>query len=332
MKKILFMIACCLMATTENVLAQTGKIFLQHAGSITSAFNYNEMDKAIAAAAEGDTLFLSRGGFSESSTINKSISIIGSGADDNNSNRTYFEWNGSPTIKNETGAIGTVRFEGVYFINSIDVESSIDNLSFKKCYFQNGISLNNNNAIYKQVLFDRCRISDIRTWGNIEDLTVKNCKVDYTYFGQGGQTNSSCKFINCNIRQVNTNTKALFVNSIINEVGNGTSNYLGTNVILVNTLYHKLNGYDPMEKTSQQDCWATTETLINSNSGDIDCNLTTEQRQAAGYLGVDGTVVGVEGGLNPYSLTFHAPSINSSSANVDLTNKKVTINVNVTAN
>ena len=87
-----------------------------------------------------------------------------------------------------------------------------------------------------------------------------------------------------------------------------------------------------MEKTSLQDCWATTETVISSNNGDMDCPMTVEQRQTAGYLGVDGTVVGIEGGVNPYSLTLHAPSINTSNANVDLNNKKVTINVNVTAN
>ena len=60
--------------------------------------------------------------------------------------------------------------------------------------------------------------------------------------------------------------------------------------------------------------------------------MTVEQRQAAGYLGVDGTVVGIEGCVNPFSLTINAPVIKSSSANVDLNNKKVTINVNVTAN
>ena len=39
MKKILFMIACCLMATAQNVFADDyGKIFLQHNGNITGVF------------------------------------------------------------------------------------------------------------------------------------------------------------------------------------------------------------------------------------------------------------------------------------------------------
>ena len=340
MKKILFMIVCCLMATAPAALAQTnytGKVFLQHNGNITSMFAGDEMDEAIEAAVDGDTLFLSKGLFKSSFTINKSISLIGSGAEAGNNSQksTNLEWNGpTPQIGTDDGnTLSSVTIEGLFSGSSFVVRGKIENLTIKKCYFYNTlyISNNSNNGYTGKATIDRCRISGgISIDGSIKDATIKNCKI-YSIYGQGGQTNYSCKFINCNIRQVNTNTKAMFVNSIINEVGNGTSDYLGANAILVNTLYHNMNGYDPMEETSQQDCWATNETVISTNRDDIDCNLTTEQRQAAGYLGVDGTVVGVEGGVNPYSLTIHAPSVNSSSANVDLTNKKVTINVNVTA-
>lgn len=339
MKKILFMIACCLMATAQTIFAQdnySGKVFLQHKGNITAMYGGDEIDKAIEAAVDGDTLFLSKGRFSSNFTINKSISLIGSGAEAGYDvqRSTFIEWNNSPRIKSEDGKIiSSVICEGIAFGPSFYVEGKIGNLKIKKCYFINtlGISNSSTNGYTKKVSIDRCRLNDISTDGSIEDATIKNCKI-YNAYGQGGQTNSSCKFINCNIRQVNTDTKAMIVNSIINEVGNGTDEHLGNNAILVNTLYHKMNGYDPMEKTSLQDCWSTTETVISNNNGDNDCPMTVEQRQAAGYLGVDGTVVGIEGGVNPFSLTLNAPVIKSSSANVDLNNKKVTINVNVTAN
>nr|WP_295288367.1 hypothetical protein [uncultured Prevotella sp.] len=339
MKKILFMIACCLMATAQTIFAQdnySGKVFLQHKGNITAMYGGGEIDKAIEAAVDGDTLFLSKGRFNSKFTINKSISLIGSGAETEYDERrsTFIEWNNSPRINAGDGKIiSSVTIEGISCGSSFYVEGKIENLELKKCYFSNtlGISNSSNNGYTKKVTIDRCRLNDFSTDGSIADATIKNCKISNAY-GQGGQNNSSCKFINCNIRRVNINTKAMFVNSIINEVGNGTDDYLGNNAILVNTLYHNMNGYDPMEKTSLQDCWATTETVISSNNGDLECPMTVEQRQAAGYLGVDGTVVGIEGGVNPYSLTLHAPSINSSSANVDLNNKKVTINVNVTAN
>lgn len=338
MKKILFMIACCLVATAQNVLAQSnysGKVFLQHNGNITATFGGDEIDKAIAAAAEGDTLFLSKGRFDSNFTINKSLSLIGSGAEagDDSQRSTCIDWNQNPKIDGgDTKVISSVTIEGIYSSPGFYVQGKIENVTFKKCYFNNtlGISNYSNNGYSNKVVVDRCHIWSVSTDGSIADATIKNCKINNVY-GQGGQSISSCKFINCNIRRVDTNTKAMFVNSIINEVGNGTSDYLGENAILVNTLYHIMNGYDPMEKASQQDCWSTTETVVNSNS-DLECNMTTDQRQTAGYLGVDGTVVGVDGGVNPYSLTIHAPSINSSSSNVDLDNKKVTISANVTAN
>lgn len=339
MKKILFMIACCLMATAQTIFAQdnySGKVFLQHKGNITAIYGGGEIDKAIEAAVDGDTLFLSKGRFNSSFTINKSISLIGSGAEAGNNDQksTYIEWNGNPRINaGDDKIISSVTIEGIFCGPTFYVEGKIENLKLKKCYFSNTFVISNssNNGYTKKVTIDRCRLDDISTDGSIEDATIKNCKINYAY-GQGGQAITSCKYINCNIREVNKQTKAIFVNSIINEVGNGTDEYLGNNAILVNTLYHNMNGYDPMEKTSLQDCWATTETVISSNNGDMDCPMTVEQRQTAGYLGVDGMVVGIEGGVNPYSLTLHAPSINTSSANVDLNNKKVTINVNVTAN
>lgn len=311
-------------------------MFLQHKGNITAIYGGGEIDKAIEAAVDGDTLFLSKGRFNSSFTINKSISLIGSGAEagGNDQMSTYIEWNGSPRINAGDGkTISSVTIEGIFCGPGLYVEGKIENLKIKKCYFENTLNISNssNNNYTKKVIVDRCRLSNISTNGSVEDATIKNCKINNAY-GQGGQTVSSCKYINCNIRLVDVNTKAMFVNSIINEVGNGTDDFLGNNAILVNTLYHNMNGYDPMEKTSQQDCWATTETVISSNNGDNDCPMTVEQRQTAGYLGVDGMVVGIEGGVNPFSLTLHAPSIKSNSTNVDLNNKKVTINVNVTAN
>ena len=82
MKKILFMIACCLMATAQNVFADDyGKVFLQHNGNITGVFDGSDINKSIEAAVDGDTLFLSLGSFNGNFTINKSICLIGSGAE-----------------------------------------------------------------------------------------------------------------------------------------------------------------------------------------------------------------------------------------------------------
>ena len=334
MKKIIFLIFGCLMAISTGLHAQnnTGKIFLQHDGSITQVFNYDGMQKAIDAASAGDVIYLSKGEFNGGFTVNKSISIVGSGADaTNNNDRTIFNWAGNGVTigseeNNNTYSL-EISIKGVYFSSNVYLRSGVSNVTITKCYFQN--SLYNNSSV-KKIVLDRTRFSYFNMDSQIEDLTAKNCKF-YSISGQGGTTTASCKFVNCNIYKVATNTKAMIVNSIVNQVGEGTTDYLNTNTILVNTLYHSMNGYDPMEKASRQDCYSTTETLITNNN-DYECAMTKDQLQANGYLGVDGTVVGIEGGANPYSLTLHTPSVTSKGANVDLNNKKVTINVTATAN
>lgn len=150
MKKIIFMIACCLMATAQCVLAQseyTGKVFLQHNGNITRTFGGDEIDKAIEAAVDGDTLFLSKGYFKNNFSINKSISLIGSGAEagQDSQKSTYIEWEGSaPEIGAEGDQVlSSVTVEGLFSGRGLDVRGKIDNLNIKKCYFPNSLDINN---------------------------------------------------------------------------------------------------------------------------------------------------------------------------------------------
>ena len=144
MKKIIFMIACCLIPTAQCVLAQseyTGKVFLQHNGNITGTFGGDQIDKAIEAAVDGDTLFLSKGYFKNNFSINKSISLIGSGAEagQDSQKSTYIEWEGSaPEIGAEGDQVlSSVTVEGLFSGWGLHVQGKIDNLNIKKCYFPN---------------------------------------------------------------------------------------------------------------------------------------------------------------------------------------------------
>lgn len=341
MKKLLFLIIYCLLAT-QSVLAEgTGKIFLQHNGNITKFFNGEDINKAINAAADGDTLFLTIGEYNNTYVkINKSISLIGYGCDENDrENMTTIGYNVSICPEDEKAI--DVNLEGIYFNARLSIAGNIHNLVMKKCavrneyycrfYHYNIYTHDGLSAKIEKVTFDRCYIP-INSGNIVNDLTVKNCKIPelssyYTY-----RSNKSCKFINCNIQTISENIQGIFVNSIINRVESNSSSYLGKNATLINCLYHTLNGHNPMDKTTLQDCWSTTETLIATNETSIDCLMNAAQLKDAGYIGLDGTVVGIEGGVNPYSLTSHTPSIKPESINIDTKNKTVNININVTAN
>lgn len=341
MKKIIFFIVCCLIATTQHIHAveENGKVFLQHAGIITKIFTGDELQNAIDAAEEEDTLFLSKGVFQNENqdlTINKSICIIGSGVNEVHKDNSTVISNSLYIKQANNNRISSVIIEGVSLEYNNYFDSNIDNLIVKQCNLYNfaGPSENYGSSDYsyiKNVTLDRCNISYLTIYNDILDFTAKNCKI-LNFKCSNTATKASNKLINCNIRQVARNIRnSIFINSIINEVGNGTSESIGEerDVTLVNTLYHVLNGFNPMENATQQDCWSTTDITIDSSTIST---MTAEQLKTAGYLGVDGTVVGIEGGANPYTLTLHSPSINSNSATVDQSSKKVTINVNVTAN
>ena len=338
MKKILFFIISCLLSTTQSVLAKEyGKIFLQHNGDIVKIFSGEDVNKAINAATDGDTLFLSKGFFNGEITINKSISLIGSGSDtkkgsDNTTHIGYGIYIGS---QNDNAP--DIVIEGIYFATPIYIRGNIHNLVFNKCTMQSAYSFQFNYYDYvcDKLILDRCSSFTIFGEDIPKELIAKNCTIQglspYPN-NTSNNNNNSNKFINCNIQSISENTSGIFINSIINNVEPHSNSYLGERATLINTLYHVMNGHNPMDKTTQQDCWSTTETLIESKEYSGDCLMNAAQLKAAGYLGVDGTVVGIEGGVNPYSLTLHTPSIHSKSTNIDVKNKNVTINVNVTTN
>lgn len=140
-----------------------GTITLSHLGNETN-FSYNEMAKVMDAAADGDTVFLSTGYFQGDFIMTKKIAFIGSGADRDKegNNCTYYEGNIVIKLPEETKLTARL-FDGICFYNSntrIIVKSSIDNVIFRKCYWNYDIFSIDNNISY--LLIDRC-----------------NCKLDF---------------------------------------------------------------------------------------------------------------------------------------------------------
>ena len=94
--------------------------------------------------------------------------------------------------------------------------------------------------------------------------------------------------------------------------------------MLVNTSNLTITG------CTTQNCMESTNFSINGST--CECNLTTDDLQNASYLGNDGTVVGVYGGTTPFTLVPAVPTVSSYKINVDAANKKLNVNLKVTAN
>ena len=91
--------------------------------------------------------------------------------------------------------------------------------------------------------------------------------------------------------------------------------------------------YDPAQNCLVQDCYATEKEIgTYKDARDNELLITEEELQQNNYLGTDGTVVGKSGGARPFSLDMHLPSITKNNYTMDKNNKKVSMNVSVTAN
>lgn len=291
---------------TAQDTSTKGTITLSHQGNETT-FAYNEMTKVMEAAADGDTVQLSSGYFQGDFVMNKKLAFIGAGADRNNSGSNYTCYEGKIVIKLPEQTKLTARlFDGIYFSNSntrITFSTAIDNVIFRKCYWNNEIITANDSI--GNMLVDRC-YADLYGVDKCKKLVARNSNL----CGTPSSTRNSTHlfFYHCNLYSRyghwigNDKYGAGFYGTFYNCILNSGSYYMTypdnseAVTVLINCLYSKEKDYVDAG-CSLQNCYAYTSTDKYIFS------LTKEELQNNNYLGNDGTVVGIYGGNNPYTLS-----------------------------
>ena len=313
-----------------------GIITLSHQGNETS-FAYNEMTKVMDAAADGDTVFLSTGYFQGDFIMTKKLAFIGSGADRDKgwNNCTCYE--GKIVIKLPEETKLTARlFDGIYFNNNntnISFKSSIDNVIFRKCYWDNNIFSIDNNISY--LLIDRC-YCDLDFWGeNIKKIIVRNSILDGT--PRSSNLSANMFFYNCNINSssgwgingIDNKSSAHLFGTFYNCILHSYDYYMtdpgdsSAITVLINCLYSAEKDYVD-DGCTIQNCYIYTD-----NSNKYIFNLTKEELLSKNYLGKDGTVVGIYGGKNPYTLSLGNKEV-TNKVHLDKDKKQVQFNIKVT--
>lgn len=313
-----------------------GTITLSHQGNETN-FAYNEMIKVMDAAADGDTVFLSTGYFQGDFIMTKKLAFIGSGADSDNgwNNCTYYDGKIVINLPKETKLTARL-FDGINFDNSntrITFNSSIDNVIFRKCYWDYNIFSIDNNISY--LLIDKCYCR-LDFWGNkIQKMITRNSVVRGTPYSSNMSANMF--FYNCNIRAnggygisgTNNKHSARFFGTFYNCILDSYSYYMtdpgdsSAITVLINCLYSVEEDYVD-DGCTIQDCYKYTD---NSNKYILD--LTKEELLSKNYLGKDETVVGIYGGKNPYTLSLGNKDV-TNKVHLDRDKKLVQFNIKVT--
>lgn len=310
-----------------------GTITLSHQGN-EKAFSYNEMAKVMDAAADGDTVLLSTGYFQGDFIMTKKLAFIGSGADSDNgwNNCTCYEGKIVLNLPAETKLTARL-FDGIYFNNSntnITIKSSIDNVIIRKCYWENNIL--NMSANVNYMLVDRCRCNLNNGNGYFKKLVVRNSYVCGTPYNSNVSENLF--FYNCNINSdggswtgIEGRWSATFYGTFRNCILSNGDYYI-TNpnnseaiTVLINCLYSKKQDYVDAG-CMLQNCYpyASTDKSIYF--------LTKEELLSNNYLGTDGTVVGMYGGKNPYTLSPVSKEV-TNKIHLDRDNKQIHFNIKV---
>lgn len=155
---------------------------------------------------------------------------------------------------------------------------------------------------------------------------VINTLVNSLSANSGATSNTT--FVNCNLYISNcTNLSATIINSIVTHNNNTTYRTLNSTV-LVNSLIYKYpyNGSPRISiGTSSvcQDCYGVSTSSLDTSTSSLQNN---------GYLGTDGTVVGVYGGDTPYDdnmLVPSVPKVTSSDIKLDTEQKKLNVKLTV---
>ena len=277
----------------QMVTAQVAKVTLSHNGQLTM-YNADNLSLAISASVNGDTIFLNEGTFAGGIYISKAISLIGAGENtiiDGSVDITY------------SGTLTARMLDALNITGSISAGSS-SGLIIRKCKFQSFSCSSLTNA-----LIDRCYCSSTFSLNSgIKNMQVVNSVIDRP---TGKASNvGDVVFVNCNILSTYyaNYVKATFINSIVRNGYTQADSYFS---------YCRL--YQDNGTNTMQNC--STGTFSWSNT----------YIYSPGKTGTDGTTVGITGGTTPFTLVPSNPKVTSYSLKVDPENKKLTVNVSVTA-
>ena len=282
--------------------ANDGKAILHHDKKPAAIYDADQLSEALIAATAGDTIYLSAGMY-PTFTLDKAITIKGAGTNTKISNGVTIDIPGNPTLTSSL-------LEAVEVNGAITVKSDMTNFLIKMV---KTTDLQFANQLNTNALVDRCYLDKFTITSAMTDFYVRN-----SYIWNLTSTSlkfNKCNFINCRIQGDWNKAAGRFINCELRRTGDNTS--IKSSILsysLVYSYFNSVNASTYQEKVyfDSKDNWLSVDDRLNK-----------------GYICKDGTVVGVEGGKTPYSLTPSGPKETSSTVKVSDSEKKLNVSITV---
>ena len=294
--------ACLFMLAVGANAANDGKAILHHDKKPMAIYDADKLSDALNAAVAGDTIYLSAGMY-PTFTLDKAITIKGAGTNTKISNGVTIDIPGNPTLTSSL-------LEAVEVNGAITVKSDMTNFLIKMV---KTTDLQFANQLNTNALVDRCYLDKFTITSAMTDFYVRN-----TYIDNLTSTSlkfNKCNFINCRIQGDWNKAAGRFINCELSRIGN---DYLTikSSILSYSLVYSYYIGVDT--STYQE------KVYFNDNHW-----LSVDDRRNKGYICKDGSVVGVEGGKTPYTLTPSGPKETSSTVKVSDSDKKLNVTITV---
>ncbi len=322
MKRILAVIAVIsLFVCAVAQLAEKQVVTLSHEGDLSFFTSATALEEALNQAQHGDTIYLSEGVFTSSSstlTIDKRVSIIGCGY------KSYILTPLSVSLPgSDSELIELTLFEGVR-INKINISRpNITPTNLRTTFTKTWIeTLHYLFGIGSKIIIDRCRIdeSSFPYAANIE-VYIQNSKIGDVKSRTTNGDFSDVQIANCNIGNTVFFPRIAY-SSIFDKFTVSSSSSVLYNCLIRRSLESRYG--------QLVDCY-----YLDLEEGLLDDDLeATVDLVEAGYLGQDGTQVGIYGGDFPYSVYPNLPTVDSENSSVeyDAENNKLNVTITVAPN
>ena len=303
MKKFFLSLVAAIVAATATFAQNALVATLTHDGNISMFYGTYALQRAHAAAVDGDVINLSGGGF-QSATITKGVTIRGTGVLDAQPTKIL----GNFTIQIPTTVTDRLSFEGCVISNDIAVIGTLSNAYFLK---------NNINRIYISSssgnnmvngTFVNCNVYSFELYGS---STVQFINSYVSDFANNASSTASASFINCVVYPLyGFRTDYFYSVQLINSIlYNGSGSYFSRLPATASAWNCVAVGYGNSsvfsDISAKQNCKAAGIDIFVD--GKVENDLTDEAK--ANYLGTDGTPVGKFGGMMPWSLVPTYPQI-----------------------
>ena len=307
MKKKMFLALTCLFTLgIVKSVAQTAVAALHHNGSVT-LYSGSNLQAALTNSHKGDTLYLSEGTFQkgnnyEAINVNNGQVLIGTGEKTIIGESIFINQN---TSTKENDCV----LEGLNIKGDIQIKNDISGMVISQCQFDNLRC--EDNIILDCVIYRSYIKKELELSMPFSGLSVVNSKVRSVHL-TNGLTGGNANFLNCNINEFGVqDSESIFTNCIIQtQAKRYSSNFI-----------YCLMGTNSAEDSRCTNCWTIGSAIL-------DDNLESSQK-LNDYLGNDGTVVGITGGDNPYTLTPSAPHVASHKIEVDKANQKLNVTLTI---